>query len=353
MKREAGTGLRRRVHRHVFAVVGCPGCLGVLAARIDDGSHPGAGPVPASEPPATMVQMTEPLHALHAQLLGLGVVGPEPPELFHDRVRDRDDIAVYRCPRSGVVFLGRIDHVDDRFYVDKDHPGLRALGTRTALTASLREDTDRRVRQFAGIVTNRDWLDVGTGAGAVLDAMGDRAKTVAAVEPQGRLRTLLEGNGYIVHPDISDVGAGSVDVVTEFHVFEHISDPLDHLCHARRVLRPDGMLVLEVPHASDFLLTFLGVESFRAFTVWSEHLVLHTRSSLRRLLEVAGFGRIVVAGFQRYPLANHLHWLARGQPGGHERWTELRDPTLDEAYAATLARLDATDTLIARAWPSA
>ncbi len=50
---------------------------------------------------------------------------------------------------------------------------------------------------------------------------------------------------------------------------------------------------------------------------------------------------------QRYPLSNHLHWLAHGKPGGHKTWGFLDSAELDAAYAATLARVGACDTLIA------
>ena len=106
---------------------------------------------------------------------------------------------------------------------------------------------------------------------------------------------------------------------------------------------------MEVPHARDFLIDFVGLESFKRFTLWSEHLILHTRESLGCFLRKAGFTAVVVEGLQRYPLANHLHWLAKGQPGGHVHWRFLREPALDAAHAAQLIRLDMSDTLFASA----
>ena len=56
-----------------------------------------------------------------------------------------------------------------------------------------------------------------------------------------------------------------------------------------------------------------------------------------------------VIGFQRYPLANHIGWLAEGKPGGHVRRGWLRDQKTEDAYAAFLDRMDATDTIITTA----
>jgi hypothetical protein len=102
-----------------------------------------------------------------------------------------------------------------------------------------------------------------------------------------------------------------------------------------------------VPHAKDFLISFLDLDVFKSFTFWSEHLILHTRDSLKIFLESAGFSNICIKSYQRYPLANHLHWLAKGKPGGHIVWDYLRTAELDTAYANMLAKIDISDTLIA------
>ena len=136
-----------------------------------------------------------------------------------------------------------------------------------------------------------------------------------------------------------------------FHVLEHLPDPLPVLRAIRGKLAAEsGMLVVEVPHARDFLLSELHNEAFTAFTLWSQHLVLHTRESLSLLLRAAGFVDVEVVGVQRYGLANHLTWLSEGKPGGHQgALARLETEALGDAYAAALAGIDATDTLVATA----
>lgn len=296
-----------------------------------------------------MVHPDAPIHALHAQLLDLGVCRDGSMEPFHPVVRDRDDVAALRCRDSGVILLSRIDHIDAAYYPDKQHGELAALGDRDRVARAHDEDTARRVASWGGLITNRRWLDVGTGAGGILEAMRDRPRCAQAVEPQGEFQVLLRDQGHVVHDSTSAVPTGSIDVATLFHVFEHMPDPLGELASLRRCLAPGGRVVIEVPHARDLLLDFLELEAFRAFTLWGEHLLLHTRDSLRRMLTAAGFTNVTIHGVQRYPLANHLHWAAKGRPGGHQVWSMLRDDDVDGAYADLLGRLDATDTLVAEA----
>jgi hypothetical protein len=94
-------------------------------------------------------------------------------------------------------------------------------------------------------------------------------------------------------------------------------------------------------------MTLYRSTPFLNFTLWSQHLILHTRTSLRRFLEGAGFGSIEIGGVQRYPLANHLYWLLKKKPGGHEKWAFLRSGLLDRVYGGALNGIDRTDTLIA------
>ena len=55
---------------------------------------------------------------------------------------------------------------------------------------------------------------------------------------------------------------------------------------------------------------------------------------------------IIIEGLQRYPLANHLHWLSRKKPGEQHMWPELRTEQLDSAYSDMLASINCTDTLV-------
>lgn len=288
------------------------------------------------------------MNEIASLLIELGLSDPSSIVPYFDRVRDRDDIGVLRCRRSGVILLDRCSHITPEHY-DGGQEDLTywAVEHREQGLRKTREDDERRARIMRDLVANRRWLDVGTGLGGVLDLLRGEAGEISAVEVQPGPRRALRALGYVVHAALDEVPDASVDVATLFHVFEHIRDPLGFLATLKRKLVPGGLVCIEVPHARDALLTQYDCLPFRRFTLWSEHLILHTRASLGRFLSVAGYGEADIQGIQRYPLANHLHWLARGAPGGHVAWHHLRGDGLDQAYESRLAALDMTDTLIA------
>lgn len=288
-----------------------------------------------------------PRNTILEQLVGLGLSSEDAVEPFADRVRDRDDVKALRCRRSGVIFLDRTDHVDVSYYEQLDSLDYWNVADRSAVTRQTRVDDDRRMKMISPLVLGRAWLDVGTELGGVLDLGQGIAARIAAVEPQGAARRALADLGYETYRWLVDAPDESFDVITLFHVYEHVTDPLEFLFQARRKLVPGGRICIEVPHARDVLLTQYGCEAFKHFTLWSEHLILHTRESLARFIAAAGFVDCSIKGVQRYGLANHLHWLAKAAPGGHVQWAHLAAQGVDEQYEALLAATDATDTIVA------
>ncbi len=284
--------------------------------------------------------------SLRAVLVELGAIGADTVVPYHPRVRDRADVAALRCQRSGVILLSRSDHLAASYYEKKSDPGQIQWHDSVLRPPTLADDA-RRAEKFGVTIAGRRWLDFGSGSGALLDLLASRAKTCAGLEPNHPLRQACEGRGLNMYEALEDLDDAEFDIITLFHVFEHLPRPVDTLRTLAKHLAPDGLILLEVPHARDFLLNTLDCAAFRSFTLWSEHLVLHTRDSLSILARAAGFPSVTVVGLQRYFLANHLYWLRHGKPGGHEIWSFLNHIRLNEEYEALLCRLDQTDTLIA------
>jgi SAM-dependent methyltransferase len=290
-------------------------------------------------------------HAILDALVATGVSSVDGFTPYYPRTRDRDDVRVLRCRQSEVLVLDRIDHIGQSHYTALDSKAYWNTHDRATALLSTRMDDRRRAEQFEALVRGRRWVDVGSGMGGVLDGLRDTARSILAVEPQPGARAQLEQAGHAAVESIEGVPDDSADVVTLFHVFEHLPNPIEVLGLLRKKLAKDGSLLIEVPHARDALLVRYQCEAFKAFTFWSEHLILHTRQSLGAFLAAGGFDCVWIQGFQRYSLANHLHWLSLGKPGGHDRWAELASPELDASYARSLAALDQTDTIIALAKP--
>jgi len=68
---------------------------------------------------------------------------------------------------------------------------------------------------------------------------------------------------------------------------------------------------------------------------------------MRNILRYSGFEKNEIMGCQRYPLANHLYWLSKKKPGGHDQLRFLMSSQIDAVYESSLEKIDRTDSLIA------
>lgn len=266
--------------------------------------------------------------------------------------RDNKDLVPLECSRCGLVSLSSFSHINNSFYRDSHMHDNAACDPKLELLQS-QEDTERRVSQFKDIFRGKKLLDFGCGAGGFLLKARHIAHSVIGVEPEQRLYPFFKENNLTVYPSIQAVPSiFEPDIVTMFHVLEHLPDPLTILKQIRQQFfkieksQRNKRLVIEVPSANDALLTLYKNEPFSQFTYWSCHLYLFTEETLKKLVEKAGFHTIEIIQFQRYPLANHMYWLAHGKPGGHVAWSFLNESGLVKKYADTLGQLKACDTII-------
>lgn len=258
-------------------------------------------------------------------------------------VRDAIGMKIIECKDCGLVTLDATDHIVPGFYENSGMHGAELMPINEWLRES-EEDDQRRFEMVKTMLPNKRLLDFGCGAAGFLKYANSLAANVTGIELEKRVRDYWKGQIKIV-PRIEAAGGG-YDLITAFHVIEHLSDPRVDLASLGGLLKTNGRMIVEVPSANDALLTLYDCDAFQRFTYWSQHLFLFNASTFEMLARQAGLRVLAVQHYQRYPLSNHLHWLSQGKPGGHKRWAFLDSNELASAYSSTLAALGKTDTLI-------
>jgi 2-polyprenyl-3-methyl-5-hydroxy-6-metoxy-1,4-benzoquinol methylase len=264
-------------------------------------------------------------------------------------VRDRSELEILECVSCGLVFLSSFDHICDEFYENSEMHGQEVLDVRAWLSETDWDD-ERRFQYLKSVLPNRRLLDFGCGVGGFLSKTRDLTAMAHGLEPEKRLSNYYKNNGLTVFQNLSDIpksNKGGYDIITMFHVLEHIPDPKSILIELSDMLTNEGQIIVEIPNADDALLTLYNNEPFSHFTYWSCHLFLFTSKTLETLFSQAGLKVNYIKQIQRYPLSNHLYWLANGKPGGHQKWNFLDSPELHTAYEKQLAAIGKCDTIIA------
>jgi 2-polyprenyl-3-methyl-5-hydroxy-6-metoxy-1,4-benzoquinol methylase len=259
-------------------------------------------------------------------------------------VRDDPSLKILECAQCGLVMLDTLHHISSVNYADASVYGNDSLSIESRLK-QLDQHDERHLEMLEDSIANSRLLDFGCGSAGFLRKAQSIAAEAVGVEPNIHIREYWGGK-IELYDSLENVGEG-YDLITAFHVLEHLPDPRSTLKELAACLIDKGRLVVEVPSSEDMLLTFYENEAFQQFTYWSQHLYLFNNETLRRLAEQAGLKVVSIQQFQNYPLSNHLHWLSRNQPGGHKIWSFIDTPALTEAYAASLAALGKCDTIIA------
>lgn len=148
---------------------------------------------------------------------------------------------------------------------------------------------DRAVPKTAG--RKAMVLDVGCGGGLLLHYLQRRGHRVAGLDysiDAAQIAWKTNGVpafcGMLTQVPLADE---SCDVVTMFHVLEHLYDPAGYLRTAHRLLRPEGRLVIQVPNASCWQFLLLG-EHWNGLDI-PRHFWNFRPRDLEVLLDEAGF----------------------------------------------------------------
>lgn len=279
-------------------------------------------------------------------LLRIGAIKKENLEIFSNKTRDNNCLTVFKDRMSKVIYI-------DDFYVGEK---IYESGSyRNEFNqSSIRDfedvtDSDRRFNSYKQFIVGKSIVDFGCGAGSFMKQSRNLAKSLVGVELQKNFIDALNKENIKCFKDVNEI-ENEQDCIFLFHSLEHLHNPIDLLIKIRNKLKGNeqGKIIIEVPHAKDFLINTLKAQSFIDFTLWSQHLVLHTRESLRLLLEYCGFKGVIIEGVQRYSISNHINWLNNNKPGGHKEILSLFETQeLVGAYANALSKIDANDTLVA------
>ncbi len=165
------------------------------------------------------------------------------------------------------------------------HRGLFTALQHTPLAGRLQDPVTRVV----GWMPPGRVLDVGCGSGEALNELADLGWETWGVEIDPKATARAAHCGHRVWTgslEDCDVPESSVDVVRMVHVLEHVPSPTETLTAIRRVLRPGGRLIIEVPNIAHVLSAAFRDNS------WSVDLPRHfyhfSPETLRKVVQFVG-----------------------------------------------------------------
>ena len=134
-------------------------------------------------------------------------------------------------------------------------------------------------------------LDVGCGTGKDLRLLRERGWDAYGVE-FSPVAVDYAKRKYGLNVTLGDLSSARYeskffDVVFFNHSLEHMYDPLETLREAHRILKPDGLLLIQIPNAGSFEARLFG----QWWIQWDvpRHLFHFTKRTMGQLLDKSGF----------------------------------------------------------------
>lgn len=129
-------------------------------------------------------------------------------------------------------------------------------------------------------------LDFGCGAGVFLSACKKQGWSISGVEPSATARTIASRNtAEDIASDIADI-RGNFDLITMWHVLEHVPDLDVTINNLKERLNPNGHLVVAVPNHNSLDAKHYG-QIWAAYDV-PRHLWHFSQNAMTKLLAKHG-----------------------------------------------------------------
>lgn len=184
----------------------------------------------------------------------------------------------------------------------------------------------QKVKLVKKYIDSGNALDLGCGTGHFLNELSNNGFSVQGVEPGLEARSAAQEQfGLEVSPSLSDIKQkpGHYQIITLWHVLEHIYDLKEYLNKIEQLLDKNGILIIAVPNPESDDATFYK-EHWAAYDL-PRHLYHFSRSTIQLLLKNYNYNLVemIPMKFDSYYVSmlsekykrgknNHLHAFYHG-----------------------------------------
>ena len=127
-------------------------------------------------------------------------------------------------------------------------------------------------------------LDIGAGTGDFLVVAKKDGWQITGIEPGEKPRNIAIQKGISFENDLAKLEDNSFDVITMWHVLEHVPDLEFQIKELKRLIKPNGTIVIAVPNFKSFDANYYG-KFWAAFDV-PRHLWHFSKTSIEKLFAV-------------------------------------------------------------------
>lgn len=202
------------------------------------------------------------------------LVSGESFNLIYDRERE----LLKTIPQPKLEELGKYYESQDYISHTDEKKGLLSGVYQIVKKWSLRKKTKLIFSQNSGIGS---LLDVGAGTGDFLKVASESGWKVHGMEPNKKAASLALDKGIALKNSLEEFKGEQFDVVTLWHVLEHIPNLDETISLLTDLVKPGGTLIIAVPNYKSFDAAYYG-EFWAAYDV-PRHLWHFSKTAIEKL----------------------------------------------------------------------
>ena len=102
-------------------------------------------------------------------------------------------------------------------------------------------------------------LDIGAGVGDFLSVCKNDGWETVGIEPSEKAKTIAKRKGVSFVDNLSELESNSFDVITMWHVLEHVPDLENQIKELKRLIKPSGTVIIAVPNFKSYDASHYGI----------------------------------------------------------------------------------------------
>ena len=126
-------------------------------------------------------------------------------------------------------------------------------------------------------------LDIGAGTGDFLLEAKNQNWDILGIEPNDKAKGIAVGKGIKFGDTIEKLESNSFDVITMWHVLEHVPDVEHQVTELKRLLKPSGTIIIAVPNFKSYDAKYYK-EFWAAYDV-PRHLWHFSKTAIEKLFD--------------------------------------------------------------------
>ena len=150
-----------------------------------------------------------------------------------------------------------------------------------------RNAIQQKVKLISKFSQKGQLLDIGAGTGDFLVAAKNEGWQTLGIEPNNNAKTLAENKGVNFADQLEVISDDSFDVITMWHVLEHVPNLEYQLKQLKRICKPGGIVIIAVPNYKSFDAQYYK-EFWAAYDV-PRHLWHFSKNGIQKLFAQQNF----------------------------------------------------------------